>query len=141
MAGFQRIGLQERTYLADVSDPLIIVINGSNRSQMINNPKEPPYSSGVHVLESYYRRLLLYAVLTFAVAGSMVHFLLPEKGQDEGPVIDETRTSHLKIDILGPVHDMDIIMLTGSAKGVIASVGLDRQIRVWRLSGQLSCAV
>jgi hypothetical protein len=141
MEGIQAIGLNERSYVANVYDPLIVFVNGPHRSRLSSPGKGLPLSSGVRMLERHYHRLLLYSALTFAVAGLLVRTLLHGKGgaQDERTAVVEEKISHIKIDILGPVHDMDIIMLTASTNGVIAAVGLDRQIRVWRLKGKVTC--
>jgi hypothetical protein len=130
------VGLQEYSFIGGIYDPLIVVVNGSNRTRLSSHGNELPSSPGLYILASHYRRLILSIALALVVAGLLVGYLLGEEAPDEGRDVAEAEVSQITVDTLGPVHKVDVIVLAASAKGVLASVGLDRQICVWRLKGQ-----
>lgn len=119
------------SYIARVYDPLIFVMDGSDRN---------PTSAGVRrFLPAAYDfvrnqggTFLITVVIIVAAVSLLMNYLL----WDESPGEEETRPEDdplLSIKTLSKGHDLDVMLLAASKEGVIASVGLDRWIRIWNV--------
>jgi Sterol-sensing domain of SREBP cleavage-activation len=121
--------------VARVYEPLVFVMNGANRS---DNVELSPLLARYFDLESISQHFQPFLVVVVSVAATvtiLMSYLLWDEIPDS---VTQTGTEEddpppLNVASLGKGHILDIIMLSASAKGVIASVGLDRQIRVWGL--------
>jgi hypothetical protein len=117
-------------YIARVYDPLIFVLDGSDRTPTalgIRRFLPAAYDFVRHQLLTFSTVVLF----TVAAVSLLMNYLLwnefPEGEEDERPD-DEPL---LSIKTLAQGHALDVALLTASNEGVIASVGLDRWIRIW----------
>jgi hypothetical protein len=118
------------SYIARVYDPLIFVLDGSDRT---------PNNSGVRrflpaaydFAKNQFGSFLITIVLVVAAVSLLMNYLLwdelPE-GEGEGRPEDDPL---LSIKTLSNGHILDVMLLATSKEGLIASVGLDRSIRIW----------
>ncbi|KAE9374637.1 hypothetical protein N431DRAFT_336840 [Stipitochalara longipes BDJ] len=118
------------SYIARVYDPLIFVLDGSDRT---------PNNAGIRrFLPAAYdfarnqggTFLITVVIITAAVSLLMNYLLWDELPEGEGDVRPEDDPL-LSIKTLSKGHALDIMLLAASKEGVIASVGLDRCIRIW----------
>ncbi|KAH8679614.1 sterol-sensing domain of SREBP cleavage-activation-domain-containing protein [Tricladium varicosporioides] len=117
-------------YIARVYEPLIFVLDGANRTKDSSGVRPflpAAYDFVHHQLKSF------IAVVLFLVAAVclLMNYLLwnelsesdPEERPDDEPL--------LSVKTLSQGHFLDIVLLEASNNGVIATVGLDRFIRIW----------
>jgi hypothetical protein len=118
------------SYIARVYDPLIFVLAGSDRT---------PNSSGVRRLlpaaydfaRNQFGAFLVTIIVIIAAVSLLMNYLLWDESPDgEGEPRPEDEPL-LSIKTLSKGHNLDVILLTSSKEGVIASIGLDRSIRIW----------
>ncbi|PQE16801.1 srebp cleavage activating protein [Rutstroemia sp. NJR-2017a BBW] len=121
---------KSHSFIAQVYDPLIFVMKGSDRT---------PNRLGVRMflpafydfLEGYILQTLIFVVLIGGLVNWFIRYLLSDEPSD-----DENHEGHgdeplLSVKTFGPGHALDIVLMTASRDGIIVSVGLDRWIRVW----------
>ena len=118
------------SYIARVYEPLIFVVNGSDRT---------PTSSGVRTYlpaaYDFVRDELATFALTIVVVVAAIFlltsYLLHDETLDES--IDESKGKDKTLLSLKTYkgHKLDIFNLAASSQGIIASVGLDRCIYFW----------
>lgn len=122
------------SYVARVYDPLIFVLDSSDRT---------PTKAGVRrFLPAAYdfarnqSTIFVVSVLIVVAAVSLLmNYLL---WNEEDMSQDDDGTAHkedplMAVITLTPGHDLDVVMLSASSEGVVVSVGLDRRIGVWDL--------
>jgi hypothetical protein len=118
------------SYIARVYDPLIFVLDGSDRTPNqfgIRRFLPAVYDFAKHQSMPFMVTVIL---LVAAVSLLMNYLLWDESLEDEqgdrpedGPL--------LSVKTLSNGHALDIVLLTASTEGALVSVGLDRWIRVW----------
>lgn len=119
------------SYIARVYDPLVFVLNGSDRT---------PNRMGVRrFLPAFYdftrhqtTPFIITVFLLVAAVSLLMNYLLwdetPEDDEDNRPP-DEPLLSVKSLS----GHALDIVLLSASSEGIVASVGLDRWIRIWNV--------
>jgi WD40 repeat protein len=121
------------SYIAQVYDPLVVVLNGSDRT---------PSDAGVRLLlpavYDFVRNqstiFIMSIIFTMAAVTLLMNYLLwDEEGSSEHQDEDGRDEPLLSVTTLAQGHSLDVAMLISSPDGVIVSVGLDRRIKVWDL--------
>ncbi|CAG8962205.1 hypothetical protein HYFRA_00005257 [Hymenoscyphus fraxineus] len=117
-------------YIARVYDPIVFVMNGSDRT---------PNRSGVRLFlpaaydfaRNQFGTLVAFVLVLCAAVALLMHYLL----WDESPEVDyEDRPDDdplISVKTLTHGHSLDIALIKTSNDGIIVTVGLDRRIRVW----------
>ncbi|CAD6439323.1 20fc050e-d275-46ff-82a9-898df7df3252 [Sclerotinia trifoliorum] len=118
------------SFVAQVYDPLVFVLNGSDRT---------PNTLGVRsflpafydFIENQSLHFLLFVFITGVAVNQFIKYLLSDEPSD-----DENHEGHddeplLSVKTFGSGHALDVVLMTASRDGIIVSVGLDRWIRVW----------
>lgn len=118
------------SYIARVFDPLVFVLDGSDRTP--TNKGVRPFLPAVYDFARHQSTPFVIVILlvTGGVSLLMNYLLwdeLLEAEPDDRPEDDPL----LSIKTLSNGHALDVVLLTTSGEGVIASVGLDRRIRIW----------
>jgi WD40 repeat protein len=117
------------SYIAQVYDPIVFVVNGSDRT---------PSRQGVRLfLPAAYDFInhqsaffILVIVFVVAIVCLLMNYLLWNEVADEEDAHPHDQPA-LAVKTLRAVHALDIVMFTASPIGRIASVGLDRRICIW----------
>jgi hypothetical protein len=118
------------SFIARVYDPLVFVLNGSDRTP--NQLAVRPFLPAAYDFARHQFGALILTVAIFLAAVSLfMNYLLwnelPEVEGEERPDDDPL----LSIKTLNRGHSLDVMLLKASSDGVLVSVGLDRLIRVW----------
>lgn len=117
-------------YLARVYEPLIFVLNGADRTPNSHGVR-PFLPAAYDFVRHQSKPFLVTVTLCMAAVTLLMHYLL----WDESPEIEEEERpedEHLiSIKSLSRGHSLDVVLMTASHEGVIASVGLDRWVRIW----------
>jgi hypothetical protein len=117
------------SYIARVYDPLIFVLDGSDRTPNNFGVRRFLPAAYDFVKNQFVAFLITILVILAAVLLLMNYLLwdeLPE--EEEGRPEDDPL---LTIKTLNNGHKLDVMLIAASKEGLIASVGLDRWIRVW----------
>jgi hypothetical protein len=113
--------------VARVYDPLVIVLNGSNRA---GQPVRE--ESFFALLWSLFRKhlypFLLAIIFSVAFVTLLMQYLLWNELPDEELVGEDRKPSVLAVENLPKSHRLDVIHLAACAKGHLVSVSLDRLI-------------
>ncbi|KFY12121.1 hypothetical protein V492_04062, partial [Pseudogymnoascus sp. VKM F-4246] len=122
------------SYVARVYDPLVFVLDSSDRT---------PTKAGVRrflpaaydFVRNQSTTFVVSVLIVVAAVSLLMNYLL---WNEEDTSHDDDGTLHkedplLAVTTLAPGHDLDVVMLSASPDGVVVSVGLDRQIKVWDL--------
>ncbi|TQS35848.1 hypothetical protein Golomagni_03719 [Golovinomyces magnicellulatus] len=118
------------SYIARVYDPLIFVLNGSDRTP--NEFGIRPLLPAVYDFMKHQFGYFLFTVITIVATVSLfLNYLLWDETiendwrsrYDDLPLISLTT--------LGNGHALDIVLLATSGQGILATVGLDRRILIW----------
>jgi hypothetical protein len=121
--------------VARVYDPLLIVLNGSNRSSQTLG--EEPFFA---LLRSLFRRhlypFLLALILSVAFVTLLMQYLLWNELPDEELSDEESKSPLLTVENLPKSHHLDLIHLAACGKGHIVTVSFDRLITFSLLNGQ-----
>lgn len=116
------------SYVARVYDPVVFVMKGSDR---MPHYKEPTLLPAVYdFIDHHLTRFAVIVIVVIAAVRLLMNYLLWE---DE-PDVDKHHFDHdptLDVKSFAGGHLLDIAMLASSPDGHVASVGLDRLIRVW----------
>ena len=117
------------SYIARVYDPLVFVLDGSDRTRTrmgVRRFLPAFYDFTRHQTTPF----LITVFLIVAAVSLLMNYLLwdefPEGEEDNRPE-DQPLLSLKSLN----GHALDITMLTASSEGIVASVGLDRRIRIW----------
>ncbi|KAI9049243.1 hypothetical protein LZ554_007090 [Drepanopeziza brunnea f. sp. 'monogermtubi'] len=121
------------SYIARVHDPLIFVLDGSDRTP--NQFGVRPFLPAAYDFARNRMGVFILTVLVLVAAISiLMNYLLWD---DESPEVEiDARPEDeplLNVKTLPAGHSLDIVLLTASRDGVLASVGLDRLVRIWDL--------
>jgi hypothetical protein len=118
------------SYIAQVYDPLIFVLDGADRTP--NQFGVRPLSPAIYDFVKHQSAPFIVTVILIVAAVSLLmNYLLwnesPESERDSRPDDDPL----LSVKTLNKGHALDVVLLSASTDGVVASVGLDRWIRIW----------
>ncbi len=118
--------------IARVYDPLVIVLEGSDRTASYQGIR-PLLPAAYDFIKYQSTRFVMTILFIVAAVSLLMNFLLRgEEDLDANDQDDPTEEeSLLAVKILRNGHALDIAMLAACPDGVIVSVGLDRWIRVW----------
>ena len=117
------------SYIARVYDPLIFVLNGSDRTP--TNHGIRPFLPAVYDFARHQSTPFIVAiVIVIAGVSLLMNYLLWDENSES--LTDDRAEDEplLVVKTLGG-HALDIVLLATSDNGAVASVGLDRRIRVW----------
>ncbi|KAG9229220.1 sterol-sensing domain of SREBP cleavage-activation-domain-containing protein [Amylocarpus encephaloides] len=116
--------------LSRVYDPIIFVVNGSDRTPTRFGVR-PLLPAAYDFARNQFGALFTVTLVLLAGVSLLMNYLLwdelPE-GDDEARPDDDPL---LSVKTLSQGHFLDIALIKASNDGVIATVGLDRRIRVW----------
>jgi hypothetical protein len=118
--------------VARVYDPLILVLEGSDRTPSYQGIQ--PLLPAAYDFVKYQSTSFIMTVLFIVAAVSLLmNFLLWSEDDLDADDQDDRAGDEplLVVKTLSNGHALDIVMLGASADGVIISVGLDRRIRIW----------
>ncbi|KAI9733507.1 MAG: hypothetical protein M1818_007255 [Claussenomyces sp. TS43310] len=127
----QIIKPKAHNYIARVYDPLVVVLNGSDRT---------PSCQGIRLflpaVYDFVKHQLFALILTdmFLVAAVSLYMNYLLWGEERDDTDDEQRAEDdplLAVSTLDKGHALDVAALTTSSAGFVVSVGLDRWIRIW----------
>ncbi|PVH81617.1 hypothetical protein DL98DRAFT_164701 [Cadophora sp. DSE1049] len=118
------------SYIARVYDPLVFVLNGSDRTPTQFGVR-PFLPAAYDFARNQFGVFIITVIVIVAAVSILMNYLL----WDELPEHDgENRPDDeplLSVKTLNNGHSLDVVLLTASRDGIIASVGLDRLIRIW----------
>lgn len=117
------------SYVAQVYDPLVFVMKGSDRSPRSKEPTLLP--AAYDFINHQLTQFVVIVILIVALLRLLISYLL---WQDEASMEAERELDDLpllSVKSLSEGHSLDIAMLSTSAEGHVISVGLDRIVRVW----------
>ncbi|KAG9248216.1 sterol-sensing domain of SREBP cleavage-activation-domain-containing protein [Calycina marina] len=120
------------SYVARVYDPLVFVLNGSDRTPTKHGIR--PFLPAVYDFARHQSTLFIIVVV-MAITGVslLMNYLLWDKNR-EGSNDDRPEDEPLLISKnLAGGHTLDVVIMATSDDGILASAGLDRQIRIWDL--------
>jgi hypothetical protein len=117
------------SYVAQVYDPLVFVLKGSDRSPRSKEPALLP--AAYDFINHQLTQFVVMVIVIVALLRLLISYLLWE---EEG-CLDNDDTYEdvplLSVKSFPVRHALDIAMLTTSKEGHVVSVGLDRAIQVW----------
>ena len=129
------------SYIARVYDPLVFVLNGSDRTPT-NYGIRPLLPAVYDFARQQSTPFLIVIVLAIAGVSLLMNYLLWDESSENSTDDRPEDEPLLVFKTLGGGHALDIVLLTTSNNGSVASVGLDRRIRVWDVrNGGLSYIV
>ena len=118
--------------VARVYDPLILVLEGSDRTPSYQGIR-PLLPAAYDFVKYQSTRFIMTVLFIVAAVSLLMNFLL--WGEDNLDADDQDDRADdeplLAVKTLNNGHALDIVMLGASPDGVIISVGLDRRIRIW----------
>jgi WD40 repeat protein len=120
--------------IARVYHPLILVIEGSNRT--LSRRGVRPLLPAAYDFVKYQSTRFIMTVLFIVAAVSLLMNLLLWGEDDPGTDNQDDRPQDetlLAVKSWSNGHALDILILAASPDGVIVSIGLDRLIRVWHV--------
>lgn len=121
------------SYVARVYDPLVFVLKDSDR---VPHSKEPPLLPAAYdFIHNESARFLVIIFVVIAALRLLTNFLLWEGDEDTRDAHESDDSSLLSTKSLARGHRMDVVLLTGSADGLVVSVSLDNTIRAWSIRG------
>jgi hypothetical protein len=113
--------------IARVYDPLLIVLNSSNRSGQPLR-EEPFFASLWSLFRKHLYPFLLAVIFSVAFVTLLMQYLLWNELPDEDTDGGESKASVLTVENLPKSHRLDVVHLTACGKGHLISVSLDRLI-------------
>lgn len=117
------------SYVAQVYDPLVFVMKGSDRSPRSKEPALLP--AAYDFINHQLTQFVVIVVVIVALLRLLTSYLLWE---DEAGLDNDTTSEDaplLSVKSFPEHHTLDIAMLATSKEGHVVSVGLDRVIQVW----------
>lgn len=125
------------SYIAQVFEPIVFVLDGSNRTPHSREPALLP--AAYDFINHQLTQFIVIVVVIVSALRLLISYLLWE---DEANIEEERlaeETPLLTIKSLPAEHILDIAMLATSAEGHLISAGLDRQIRIWDIRSGEPC--
>ncbi|KAI3323012.1 sterol-sensing domain of SREBP cleavage-activation-domain-containing protein [Xylariaceae sp. AK1471] len=118
------------SYTAQVFDPYIFVLKGSDR---MLSAHERLFSPAVYDFVRHQITPFLVTILVVTAAVRLLMNYLLWDQMSEAANTDLPQDSLLSVKTLHGGHCLDVALLTASSTGHVVSVGLDRIIRVWNV--------
>lgn len=117
------------SYVAQVYDPLVFVLKGSDRSPRSKEPTLLPaaYDFFSHQLTQF----VVIVIVIVALLRLLISYLLWEDEGNKDSDSEDEDAPLLTVKSFPEGHSLDIAMLATSKDGHIVSAGLDRVTRVW----------
>lgn len=120
------------SFVARVYEPLTLVLKGSDRGNF-----DDPYISFFNTLRElagkHFFPFALVIVFSIAIVTLLMNYLLGLDFPDD----DEDHTDHheesLSIRTLSGAHFLDVVSISGTAKGHLVTVSIDRSTAIWLL--------
>jgi len=128
--------------VARVYDPLILVLEGSDRTPSYEGIR--PLLPAAYDFVKYQTTHFIVTVLFIVAAVSLLMNLLLWGEEDLDADDQDDRADDeplLAVKTLSNGHALDIVMLASSPNGVMISVGLDRWIRIWDIQQEFNSHV
>jgi hypothetical protein len=125
--------------VARVYDPLILVLEGSDRTPSYQGIR-PLLPAAYDFVKYQSTRFITTVLFIVAAVSLLMNFLLwGEEDLDANDQDDRADDEPLlAVKTLSNGHALDVAMLAASPDGVIVSVGLDRWIRVWDIRQEVN---
>jgi hypothetical protein len=119
------------SYIARVYDPLVFVLDGSDRTS--NRMGVRRFSPAFYDFTRHQTTPFIVAILLLVAAVSLLmNYLLWDEAQEDDD--DDRPDDKPLLSVKGlNGHALDIVLLSASSEGIVASVGLDRWIRIWNV--------
>ncbi|KUJ19726.1 uncharacterized protein LY89DRAFT_579832 [Mollisia scopiformis] len=117
------------SYIARVYDPLIFVLEGSNRTRNDQGIRRFLPAAYDFARNQFTAFVLSVTIIVAAVCLLMNHLLSNEPSENDSEKREDDPL--LSVKTLSGGHSLDIMLLATSRDGVLATVGLDRWIRIW----------
>ncbi|KAK0613454.1 sterol-sensing domain of SREBP cleavage-activation-domain-containing protein [Immersiella caudata] len=117
------------SYVALVYDPVVFVLNGSNRAPDGGEPYFLPAVYDFFHHEAYRFAVTLMTVMAMILI--LTRYLLRDGVKEAGDPEHPEDEPLLSIQTLSRDHTLDVEMMTTSPEGYLVSAGLDRTIQVW----------
>ncbi|KAH8597056.1 sterol-sensing domain of SREBP cleavage-activation-domain-containing protein [Bisporella sp. PMI_857] len=118
------------SYIARVYDPLVFVLDGSDRTPTKFGVR--PFLPAVYDFARHQSTpFVVVIVLVLAAVSLLLNYLLWDESSDAGGGDRPEDEPLLVVKSLTGGHALDVVLLKASNDGVVASVGLDRRIRLW----------
>ncbi|KAI6247308.1 Sterol regulatory element-binding protein cleavage-activating protein [Erysiphe necator] len=118
--------------IARVYDPLIFVLDGSDRT-----PNESGVRPFLPAAYDFVKNQFGYFLFTFSMAVAalflFLNYLLWDEFTDSEKRNQSNKEPLLSITTLSEGHALDIVLLVTSIDGILVTVGLDRRIWIWNL--------
>ncbi|CAD6498671.1 BgTH12-04332 [Blumeria graminis f. sp. triticale] len=128
------------SYIARVYDPLVFVVNGSDRTP--NELGVRTFLPAAYDFAKHQFGVFLFTIVITVVAVSLLlNYLLWDEiidSDDENRHDDEPLISIIN---LSRGHALDIALLKTSKDGILATVGLDRWVRIWNIRKKITSYV
>ncbi|CZR59367.1 related to SREBP cleavage activating protein [Phialocephala subalpina] len=115
-------------YIARVYDPLIFVLNGSDRTPDHSGIR-PLLPAAYDFARNQFKTFMLAVIIIVAAVCLLMNYLLWDESVDDE--VEREDDPLLSVKTLSKGHALDVMLLTTSRDGVLATVGLDRWIRIW----------
>jgi len=117
------------SYVALVHDPIIFLLEGSNR---IPPSREPYFLPAVYdFLHHEIPRFAVLLITFVAMLNLFTRYLLQDGSKLAGDPEHPNDEPLLSVQALTKDHSLDVVMMTTSPGGLLVSVGLDRTIQIW----------
>jgi len=117
------------SYVALVYDPVVFVLNGSDRNSSV---KEPYFLPAVY--DFFHHEIYRFTIMLMTVVAMILLFtryLLRDGIKQPGDPEHPENEPLLSVQTLSRDHTLDVVMMSASPDGYLISVGLDRTIQVW----------
>ncbi|KAK0116365.1 hypothetical protein ONS95_013385 [Cadophora gregata] len=118
------------SYIARVYDPLVIVLNGSDRTPTPFGVR-PFLPAAYDFARNQFGVFLITVIVTVAAVSILMNYLLWDESSENESHNRPDDEPLLSVKNLHSGHSLDVVLLSASRDGIIASVGLDRLIRIW----------
>ncbi len=123
---------QAHSFVAQVYDPLVFVLQGADRGGDRDSSRRL-LAALLRLVREHSFPFALALVLSIAAVTLLMNYLLWNEMAGSSDEI-ESDEPQLSVTTLFKGHALDVVMLQASAKGVIASIGLDRSICIWTIN-------
>jgi hypothetical protein len=120
------------SYIARVYDPLIFVLDGSDRSS--NHFGVRRFSPAFYdFIKKQIPPFIITVILVVSAVSLLMNYLLWNESPEDDVSDRPDDNPLLSVKSLSNGHALDVIYLATSTDGIIASVGLDRRIQIWNV--------
>ncbi|KAL2068047.1 hypothetical protein VTL71DRAFT_16145 [Oculimacula yallundae] len=118
------------SYIARVYDPLVFVLNGSDRTPTQFGVR-PFLPAAYDFARNQFGVFIITVIVTLAAVSILMNYLLWDESTENESDNRPQDKPLVSVKTLNSGHSLDVILISASRDGIIASVGLDRLIRIW----------